>query len=226
MGVFTDLLRIISIMSPLISFLLLIFVTVTHCCNPTGCIQSESRMIQSENYPNNYPNNFTKTYKICEDDTFLITFLDFDLESDSSCDYDYLIIKDGDGSVLLPKTCGSTKPEPIKSNTNTTEITFSSDKDFTRKGFSLKWETISTGLPSTGCIQLESRMIQSENYPNNYPNNFTKTYKICEDDTFLITFLDFDLESDSSCDYDYLIIKDGDGSVLLPKTCGSTKPEP
>merc|ERR1719431_921249 len=100
--------------------------------------------IQSENYPGNYPNNFTKTYKINAEDTFLITFLDFHLERHFSCNFDWLIIRDGDGSVLLPKTCGSSKPDPIKSNTNTAEITFRADEDFTRKGFSLKWEPTST----------------------------------------------------------------------------------
>jgi len=170
--------------------------------------------IQSENYPGNYPNNFTKTYKINAEDTFLITFLDFHLENHRNCDFDYLIIKDGDGSVLLPKTCGSTKPDPIKSNTNTAEITFRADESYTYKGFRIKWETTSTGF------------IQSENYPSNYPNNFTKTYKIKADKAFIITFLDFDLENNRNCDFDYLIIKDGDGSVLLPKTCGSTKPDP
>jgi len=109
------------------------------------CKPPDSGMVQSENYPNNYPNNFTKTYRIDAEDRFLITFLDFNIEPHPSCGYDYLSIKDGDGSVLLPKTCGETKPDPIRSNTNTAEITFRSDDDFAMRGFSIKWKKISTG---------------------------------------------------------------------------------
>jgi len=111
----------------------------------------DNGLIQSENYPRNYPDNFTKTYKINAEDAFIITFLDFDLEFDSTCDYDWLIIKDGDGSVLLPKTCGSTKPDPIKSNTNTAEITFRADDSYNYKGFRIKWETTPT-VPEEQCV--------------------------------------------------------------------------
>jgi len=137
-----------------------------HVCLKKTTDKHHEGFIKSENYPNNYPNNFTKTYKINADDTFLITFLDFYLEPDSSCDYDYLIIKDGDGSVLLPKTCGSTKPDPIKSNTNTAEITFSADHSFTFKGFSIKWETTSTTTTTT-TITTTTTTTTTDSYDDN-----------------------------------------------------------
>merc|ERR1719153_310880 len=177
--------------------------------------------ITSENYPNIYPDNIDKEYPINADGTFVIKFSDFVLEdpaSDSSC-YDWVTIKDGDGSILLDKTCGSDIPPPITSNTNTARVFFYTDRNINARGFSLDWEVEESG---------ESGTITSENYPNIYPDNIDKEYPINADGTFVIKFLDFVLEDpkwDSSC-YDWVTIKDGDGSILLDKTCGSDIPPP
>jgi len=97
--------------------------------------------ITSENYPNNYPDYFGKNYTINADGKFVIKFSDFVIEDpwNSHC-YDWVIIKDGDGSILLDKTCGSQIPPPITSKTNTATVIFHTDYMITARGFSLDWE--------------------------------------------------------------------------------------
>jgi len=123
------------------------------------------------------------------------------------------MIIDGDGSILLPKTCGSDIPAPVRSHTSTAVIVFRSDESETFRGFNITWESRKSGI------------ITSENYPDKYPNNFTRNYTINADDKVVITFSDFELE-DYGCAYDWVMIIDGDGSILLPKTCGSDIPAP
>merc|ERR1712179_422813 len=209
-------------------------------------------IITSENYPDKYPNNFDRNYTInSDDDTVVITFSDFELEYISDCSYDWVMIIDGDGSTLLPKTCGSDIPSPIRSHTNTAVIVFHSDHSETFRGFKVTWESIksdSTCDPCSNCNGEQSKCeatsgctydvsndiclapktgtITSENYPDNYPNNFNRNYTINAEERVLITFSDFDLEVERVCSYDWLMIEDGDGSTLLSKMCGSDIPAP
>jgi len=181
----------------------------------------------------------------------VITFLDFELEDNPDCSWDWVMIIDGDGSILLPKTCGSDIPSPIRSHTNTAVIVFHSDHSETFRGFNITWESIKSDsacdpcsncngeqskceasssctydASSDICLAPKSGVIASENYPDNYPNNFNRNYTINAEDTVVITFLDFELEDNPDCSWDWVMIIDGDGSILLPKTCGSDIPSP
>merc|ERR1712212_185049 len=180
-------------------FLALIFLVILSCS-----MAAKQGTITSENYPNNYPDYFERNYTINADGKFVIKFSDFVIEDPwkSSC-FDWVIIKDGDGSILLDKTCGSEIPPPITSKTNTAKVFFRTDHNTNATGFSLDWEVVESGKSGT---------ITSENYPNIYPDNIDKNYPINADGTFVIKFSDFVLEDpkwDSSC-YDWVIIKDGD----------------
>merc|ERR1711909_196179 len=98
--------------------------------------------ITSENYLNSYPDEFERIYTISADGKFVIKFTDFVLEDPSSWTYcyDWVMIKDGNGSILLDKTCGSKIPPPITSKTNTAKVIFHTDFWNTARGFSLDWE--------------------------------------------------------------------------------------
>ena len=73
--------------------------------------------------------------------SFYFLFLHFKEPSSwtSSC-FDWVVIKDGDGSILLDKTCGSEIPPTITSKTNTAKVIFRTDFRDTARGFSLDWE--------------------------------------------------------------------------------------
>ena len=67
-----------------------------------------------------------------------LEFLDFDLEADSSCTYDYVVVHDGDtdsADRLGSKACGTTSGGPHVSTSNAMTVKFHSDGSDTRSGF-------------------------------------------------------------------------------------------
>jgi len=82
-----------------------------------------------------------------------IHFTDFDIESHDSCLYDYVLITDGNGTEILPKSCGSIKPDDVTSFTNKVRVTFYSDDSVQKSGFKLIWFEVFPG----GCSQRKVR---------------------------------------------------------------------
>ena len=68
-----------------------------------------------------------------------IEFTEFQLEAHASCRYDWVQIIDGDGTTLLPKSCGGTVPAAIISKTGEAIVKFHSDYSVVRKGFRLQY---------------------------------------------------------------------------------------
>jgi len=178
--------------------------------------------LKSPNYPSEYPNEFYKReeIKVSEGKTIKIKFTAFHVESGPNCRYDWVQIIDGDSTVLLRKTCGTTIPAEIQSKTNIVRVIFHTDYSETRSGWKLTWSLVSTGGGAN------SGVVKSENYPSKYTNKLDKTYpvEVASGKRIKINFDDFEIESHRSCAYDYVMIKDGDGSTVLPKTCGNNKP--
>ena len=69
----------------------------------------------------------------------LLTFESFELETHSSCGYDYVQVSFGSSKQ---KYCGATKPGPITSTTNKMTVTFHSDYSENYKGFSAVWKAV------------------------------------------------------------------------------------
>merc|ERR1711890_151490 len=76
--------------------------------------------LKSPNFPSAYTNNLdtTQTIEVAEGQKVNIKFSHLDIESHSSCAYDYITVIDGDGTVLLAKTCGGTLPTEFQSKTS------------------------------------------------------------------------------------------------------------
>ena len=73
-------------------------------------------------------------------------FTAFDVESHSTCSYDHVTIKNGDGTTLMEKTCGSSLPAALTSTSNTVEIYFHSDgSGSTESGWRLTWRAVTPG---------------------------------------------------------------------------------
>ena len=66
-----------------------------------------------------------------------MSFSSFNLESHSSCSYDYVELRDGigSGSSLLGKFCGSSTPPEKTAESGTMQITFKSDGSNSKSGF-------------------------------------------------------------------------------------------
>ena len=101
----------------------------------------------SPNYPTNYPDNLRQTNRIEVEEGLIVVmqFTAFDVESESSCRYDHVTIKNGDGTTLMEKTCGSSLPANVTSTSNIVEIYFHTDHRTSNSGWRLTWRAVSPG---------------------------------------------------------------------------------
>ena len=108
--------------------------------------------LASPNYPRNYPLNVSCIWTIIppEDKLVEIDFVDFDLEKNKRCRYDYMQIREFSGPTgifvkrISSKFCGNRLPEKYISLPRTrTEIRFVSDPySEVAKGFRALWRLI------------------------------------------------------------------------------------
>ena len=117
-------------------------------------------VVTSPNHPDNYPHNLDKT-EIIEVESGKILRLEFthfevwacDI---STCSCDYVKITDGDGTILMDKSCGYSSEDPSSSEyflppmittmTNKAEIFFHTDDNANQPGWSLSWTAITPGF--------------------------------------------------------------------------------
>ena len=112
-------------------------------------------VVTSPNYPDGgYPDKLEKTDIIAVETGSILnlefTYLAVQACDVSTCPCDYVTIMDGDGTLLMDKTCGYSLydinhrdykklPSMITSNTNMVKIFFHTDDDGSRKGWSISW---------------------------------------------------------------------------------------
>ena len=106
-------------------------------------------VVSSANYPGSYPNNVRKLdiIEVEEGLVVAIEFTAFDVESYSwaSTCYDYVTIKNSDGTTLMEKTCGFSLPAAVTSTSNIVEIYFYTDSAFSNSGWRLTWRAVTPG---------------------------------------------------------------------------------
>ena len=110
-------------------------------------IFSLTGVIASPNYPNNYPANLRKTeiIEVEEGLSVVMQFTAFVVESHSTCAFDYVTIKNGDGTTLMEKTCGSSLPAALTSKSNVVKIYFHSNEVNSFSGWRLTWRAVTPG---------------------------------------------------------------------------------
>ena len=104
-------------------------------------VTTPGTLIQSPNYPSSYEPEKDCRTTITFSKRILLRFLYFDIEEDSNCDYDYLIIYDGpddSSSQIGTKLCGNTNPTEIESSGTTIHILFHTDSSEQRDGFQIQ----------------------------------------------------------------------------------------
>merc|ERR1712223_1123333 len=77
-------------------------------------------------------------------------FTAFDVEFHSTCSYDHVTIKNGDGTTLMEKTCGWSLPAAVTSTSNIVEIYFHTDHSRSRSGWRLTWRAVTPGSVCPG----------------------------------------------------------------------------
>ena len=114
--------------------------------------------ITSPNYPeSNYPNNLekTETIQVTRGMVLRLEFTDFAVEWEPTCQYDYVRITDGDGTILMNNSCGFSSVDPsephyflppvMNSRTNSMSVFLRTNNIRTDPGWRLSWTEVVPG---------------------------------------------------------------------------------
>ncbi|OWK59671.1 Cubilin, partial [Lonchura striata] len=205
-------------------------------------IVGDRGQIASPQWPRSYPHNSNYQWRISVNASQVIhgRILQMDLENHHRCQYDNLKVYDGPTvhSRLVATYCGA-DPASFASSGSSMTIQFQSDSSVTGKGFLLEWyavdasavtHTIARGACG-GSVTTEETpsFLFSPSWPMNYRNLEDCMWLIrAPGSTVEFNILALDIESHSSCNYDKLIIRDGDNilSPVLATLCGREPPGP
>uniref|UniRef100_A0A671G3G5 Cubilin n=1 Tax=Rhinolophus ferrumequinum TaxID=59479 RepID=A0A671G3G5_RHIFE len=166
----------------------------------------------SPGWPDSYGNRADCMWLIqAPDSTVELNILSMDIEAHRTCNYDKLVIRDGDNNLAqqLAVLCGREIPGPIRSTGEYMFIHFTSDFSITRAGFNASFHK-SCG----GYLHADRGIITSPNYPETYPSNLNCSWHVLVQRglTIAVHFEQpFQIpNSDSSCNQgDYLVLKNG-----------------
>ncbi|KAI8512244.1 CUB and sushi domain-containing protein 2 [Branchiostoma belcheri] len=221
------------------------------CDNPT-VLNGNFGNFTSPGYPGNYPNNAYCTWQISVNmsDVVAIRFTAFNLENSNGCYYDSLVVHDGPDATApeLATLCGSLPPSArtVVTTGNSAFLVFTSDGSVTRSGFFATFSaedipptpqartTVGTTevVATTPTVQCDNPTVLNGNfgsftspgYPGHYPNNAYCTWQISVNmsDVVAIRFTHFNLEYDSTCYFDSLVVHDGPDATApeLATLCG------
>jgi len=205
-----------------------------------GSLNALSGTIVSEGYPKAYANKQDCTWTInpaSGNKVVKFTMMDFDLEANSNCRYDWLQFLEKDNSAIsvgsgtaanAGKICGRTIPEPIFTTGNGAIVKFHSDSSQVGKGFSMKYEFVNApsceGQTLSTGSGLQPVIITSPDYPSAYPINkgCQWTVSVPRGQKVRLVFEAFTTEYR----YDLVKVYDGDSTSgrLLGSFSGSTAP--
>ena len=124
----------------------------------------------SPNHPGDYPHNLEKTQTVRVEQGLILSlhFTAFDVQFHSdhcvTCAGDHLTITDGDGTILMGKSCGNTShgistggqlensslPGDIRSRSHVVNFIFRTSGKDARPGWSVAWSTVT---PGNGSVQ-------------------------------------------------------------------------
>ena len=116
---------------------------IIDCKSRYNEITNPGIIITTPNHPGNYENNQICQVKIRFSGRVRIRFEKFDVETASSCRYDFLEVRDGDSSTsnqIGSKLCGNNIPNPIESSTSSMTLIFHTDGSVVRSGFKIVTE--------------------------------------------------------------------------------------
>lgn len=187
--------------------------------------------ITSPGYPQNYPQNIDCVWVISVPNGEAVQ-LDFEeefyIEPTSSCQFDYLEVRDGSSvsAELLSRLCGNTLPSTQRSTGSFMTLRFRTDTSVTHKGFKARYSISTCGGRFIG----QSALIHSPGFPGaNYPDSSQCEWYL-EGPTghyLTLTYQSLDLVSSSGCSQDYVEIREYNASgAILGRHCGTTLPAP
>ncbi|XP_067027374.1 cubilin-like [Acropora muricata] len=185
-----------------------------------GQLQLYNNFLESPGYPFRYPNNMDCYFwvPIPQGKALKIVFDVFNLESHSSCGWDYLRIRNDKG-YTYGKYCGVQSGKIVLVTGSRASFHFHTDSSVQRKGFRLYFSTT-----SLGCSPIVNNTWESPGYPGSYPRNLdcNISVPIPSGAEMRIFFQAFYLPNGSygRCWYDYLVIRNENGADF-GTYCGS-----
>uniref|UniRef100_A0A673AMU3 Cubilin n=1 Tax=Sphaeramia orbicularis TaxID=375764 RepID=A0A673AMU3_9TELE len=206
-------------------------ITYTTSPSDAGCggtFTDTEGVIISPNWPNDYAHNRQCIYliRLPAGEKVALNFTNMNLESHSSCAFDYVEVRDGrtETDALIGRYCGTSLPGPIRSSSNYLWIRFRSDSSVSRGGFRAVY---SLGEITCGGMLSGTGQFHSPLHPNPYPHNKVCEWVINQPQGYVVTlnFLSFDIEG-GSCRFDFVEVRDGStsSSPLLGTFCGGGIP--
>ena len=119
-------------------------------------------IVTSPNYPDGYyarNTEKTETIEVESGKILRLQFTDFQVYftgSVENCTGDHVTVTDGDGTLLMDKSCGFStyssthsyyfKPPVLLTNTNAVRVNFRNFGGYTHRGWSLNWGAMQPGL--------------------------------------------------------------------------------
>ncbi|GFQ96473.1 cubilin, partial [Trichonephila clavata] len=191
-----------------------------------GVLTDPVGQLSSPRHPDRYPHSITCSWylKAPANHIIRLTFTSFELEHDSSCLYDYVLVQDLDGTEI-GKFCGNRRPPSLTSMDSSIFVKFVTDASVARDGFTANYEFLDASQACGGTFYRESGVIKSPGYPNRYPHNAHCIWIVKGQNHRQITLniTSFELEEHQNCRYDYLEIRNGEyeTSPLTGKYCGT-----
>ncbi|XP_041824165.1 cubilin [Melanotaenia boesemani] len=182
--------------------------------------EQEYGYLKSPGWPDIYPHNMDCTIILKAPQNSYISFFfnQFDLESHSSCSFDYLEIRNGStaDSPLIGRFCGSILPNPIFPQSNQLYMRFKSDFSMARDGFDATW----TSSPHScgGTLFGDHGSVASPNYPGSYPNmsHCEWSIKAPRGRVVTVTFAQISIDDPGDCQNNFLKLYDGPDTSSPP----------
>jgi len=175
--------------------------------------------ISSPGYPANYDNNLNEEYEVvvAEGKVIVFQWTDFDIEWDSNCSYDSVTVVEfvrETQRIVQPKACGRRRRSQMTffmSQTNRVLVQFKTDGSVTKKGFQLQYKEVDL-----------DNIVTSPGYPEHYANNTdtNQVVTVSPGNKISMWLMFMGIEKHDTCRYDYIMVLDEDGTILLDKTCG------
>lgn len=196
-----------------------------------GTLTALSGVVTSPNYPGPYQSGRNCTWKIVvtPGSHVQLTFRQIDIEDVQNCPYDFVQVFSGTGpnADSLGRFCGKQPPEMLTSRRHKMAVQFRSNKRVNSKGFRAQYTTVCGAQ-----LQSSSNKRQFYSHPNYGDDDYEPNQhcvwllKARPGHVIRLRFKQFELENETQCTYDYVIIRDGNNgtSPLLGQVCGQGSP--
>ncbi|CAH3106170.1 unnamed protein product, partial [Porites lobata] len=189
-----------------------------------GCGAVVNNTLKSPGYPHTvYPNNMNCLYLVAipHGMAMRVSFEDFYVEYESTCDFDSLeIINNKNQKYGI--YCGLEIGRKVTVTGEYVLLIFRSDSIDSKRGFWLFFHAVpvdnstTSEPPSNGCGAVVNNSLKSPGFPNKYPSRMDCIYlvPIPKDMTMKVIFEKFSMEyTDKDCSFDFLKITNENNEV-------------